>query len=469
MNLVDLPPELIQSILVHAVRSRGLKRALRLRLVNSVYSRLPLSVTQANVIFLEFFSSEVIQALYTSKILEDLCRLPHRYPPLCLGYLQFKTLGQRGYVTAPRKVIRQIADRLCVENVIPESSVDEIRSAYIKQLCSLAFRRNNCLSSFFQQHRTIDDDDNALQRHLFVAAVYTNSLSLVRRLITQGCSPWAVSSLFGLSLTAAALQGHDEILETLLATCSPHSIRRYMALTCASEEGHFNTVELVLQPRWGSWDLGNENSRDRAALNKALNTPNLEVFRRIMAARENTPLQGPLSQELLGDLINMSSPNGWNETTRFLLDMGAPADGYKISAAHRPIIEACHRGFAEIVRLLLQHGADTHGALTKAAGSGYLGIVRILVDNGCDVNEGSPPPIVRAVELEHEAMFHLLRSRGAILDTPTTGLEAAGRAKAAGLRSMLKLLAGEGVDVDNVPASKLPPMRRCFCPGSHWP
>lgn len=372
-------------------------------------------------------------------------------------------------MTAPRSVIRQIADLLCVENNVPESNAGETREAYIKQLCSLAFRRNNCLSSFFQEHRNIDDDDQALRRHLFVAAVYTNSLPLSRRLIHQGCSPWAVSSLFGLSLTAAALQGHDEILEALLATCSPHSIRRYMALVSASEEGHISTVELVLQPRWGPWDLDDENSRDRAALNKALNTPSLEVFHCIMSARENTPLQGPLSETLRGDLINVCASNGWDETVGCLLEMGAPADGFQTSSTHRPIIEACHRGFAKTVRLLLEHGADTRGALTKAAGSGFLGIVRMLLDHGCDVNEGSPPPIVAAVELEHQSMFYLLRERGAVLDTPGTGNEAAARAKAGGLQSMLNLLSREGVDVYNTSASKLPPVRRCFCPGSHWP
>lgn len=37
ISFLDLPAELIRSILVHDVLVRGLKRALRLRLVNSVY------------------------------------------------------------------------------------------------------------------------------------------------------------------------------------------------------------------------------------------------------------------------------------------------------------------------------------------------------------------------------------------------------------------------------------------------
>lgn len=419
--------------------------------------------------FLEFFSREVIQALYTSEILEDLCHVHHRYPSLSLEYLQFRTLGQRGYVTAPRRVIRQIADLLCVENNIPASSAGETREAYIKQLCSLAFRRNNCLSSFFRENKKIDDDERSLQRHLFVAAVYTNSLALVRRLIDQGYSPWSVSQLFGYSLAAAALQGHDEILEVLLAACPPHSVRRYMALVCASEKGHINTVELVLRPRWGPWDLANGNLRDRASLNKALITPSLEVFHRIMSARENTPLEGPLPEALLGDLINACASYGWDETVGCLLEMGAPADGSKSSAIHKPIIEACRRGFTKTVRLLLEHGADTRGALTKAAGSGLLEIVQILLDHGCDVNEGSPPPIVVAVGLEHQGIFSLLRERGAVLDTPGAGNEATALAKAGGLQSMLNLLSREGVDVDSVSAGKLPPTKRCFCPGSHWP
>ncbi|KAK2762336.1 hypothetical protein FQN54_001346 [Arachnomyces sp. PD_36] len=450
ITLLDLPAELIHSILVHAILVRGLKRGLRLRLVN------------------KFCSREVIQALYTSRILESLCHVGHEYPPLGLEYLQFKTLGERGNVTAPRKVIRQIADRLCVENDIPTSRAHEERGAYIKQLCRLAFERNNCLSSFFQEYKQIDDDDQALKRHLFVAAVYTNSVSLVRRLINQNHDPWASSSLFGFSLAAAALKGHEEIIQILLATCSPHSIRRYVALSCSSEAGHLGSVELVLQPQWGPWELEKKNSRDRAALSKALNTPNIEVFNRIMAARGGTPLQGPLPEAHLGDLINTSASSGWVETTQRLLAMGAPADGFEISQAHRPIMEACRHGFSEIVKLLLDHGADTYGALSKAASGGHLGIIQMLLDHGCDVNEGSPPAIVHAVDLEHVNMFYFLREKGAILNTPETGVEAAGRAKAADLQSMLKILATEGVDVDKGSTSKLPPPRQCSCPQSRW-
>lgn len=53
--------------------------------------------------------------------------------------------------------------------------------------------------------------------------------------------------------------------------------------------------------------------------------------------------------------------------------------------------------------------------MSYAASGGHLGIVKMLLDHGCDPNEASPPPIVWATYLEHDAMFDLLRERGAAM------------------------------------------------------
>jgi len=54
--------------------------------------------------------------------------------------------------------------------------------------------------------------------------------------------------------------------------------------------------------------------------------------------------------------------------------------------------EASRRGYTEIVRLLLESGADvnTHGiyALDEASGGGHTEIVRLLLESGADVNNG---------------------------------------------------------------------------------
>jgi hypothetical protein len=90
-----------------------------------------------------------------------------------------------------------------------------------------------------------------------------------------------------------------------------------------------------------------------------------------------------------------------------------------------------------------------------AAAGGSLAIVKLLLDRGnmdgsCESYNPTPPAIVSAIVLENTEMFHFLRDRGAAFGSDVTG-EAVGRAKDAGLDSMLELLAAEGVDVARFP------------------
>ncbi|KAK3080659.1 hypothetical protein LTS18_014336 [Coniosporium uncinatum] len=112
---------------------------------------------------------------------------------------------------------------------------------------------------------------------------------------------------------------------------------------------------------------------------------------------------------------------GDTAVVQHLLEFGAPTeyrDGY---TGYTALEEACRKGHGEVVELLLEHGADTRHALTAAVSSGQVAIARMLIDRGVDVNRGCPPPIVRAVQLEHVEMFRLLRRHGAVLDTLETG------------------------------------------------
>jgi hypothetical protein len=83
--------------------------------------------------------------------------------------------------------------------------------------------------------------------------------------------------------------------------------------------------------------------------------------------------------------------------------------------------------------------------------------IRLLLDQGNDINEArdlgpgfrSPPPaIVSAVVLEHLEMFTFLRERGAAFESLELVGLAVGRAKTAGLESMLSFLVACGIDIE---------------------
>lgn len=89
-------------------------------------------------------------------------------------------------------------------------------------------------------------------------------------------------------------------------------------------------------------------------------------------------------------------------------------------------------GYLCIVRMLLNHGAAVHDALSIK-----------------EANCGALLMIVHAVQLEHEQMRFLLRKSGAVLDTSATGGRALALAIGEGGESMITLLLEAGVNVVN--------------------
>jgi ankyrin repeat protein len=80
---------------------------------------------------------------------------------------------------------------------------------------------------------------------------------------------------------------------------------------------------------------------------------------------------------------------------RLLLAAGAEADARSTNLQRTPLLVATsYPGSTEVLRLLLEHGADIHAkdrsgmhALGRAAVSADVDVVRFLVEHGCDPNE----------------------------------------------------------------------------------
>ncbi len=78
-------------------------------------------------------------------------------------------------------------------------------------------------------------------------------------------------------------------------------------------------------------------------------------------------------------------------------------------------MEAASGGYADIVKLLIEHGANVNAkssvgntALTYACCGGYEDVVRILLDAGADVehqNDNGHTPLMEAASCGHVGMF----------------------------------------------------------------
>jgi ankyrin repeat protein len=70
------------------------------------------------------------------------------------------------------------------------------------------------------------------------------------------------------------------------------------------------------------------------------------------------------------------------------------------------------KGRLDLVRLLLEHGAECGEAVERAAAGSYPDVVEELLSRGADVKSRSADLLVNAVQYEHVAMFRLLMERG---------------------------------------------------------
>ncbi len=137
------------------------------------------------------------------------------------------------------------------------------------------------------------------------------------------------------------------------------------------------------------------------------------------------------------ELLRSYSPDGWTplhlaaffgntEAARLLVEAGAPLDAKsRNSLANTPLNAAAAGDHRDIVRLLLERGADPntrqHGAIAplhSAAFNGDLEMVKLLLQHHADpgaITEDNRTAAGMAEEKGHEDVAALLRSRLAAL------------------------------------------------------
>jgi ankyrin repeat protein len=253
-------------------------------------------------------------------------------------------------------------------------------------------------------------------------------------------------------LVLAAMGNQQELLTRLLdareafGLLPAHSNETYHAVVCAESRGHEKIVSLLFDPKYGN----DTNSWAESELLKIAASQNHQFLLRGLHHR----LGLKASDTVLGlaafygheDLVKTSLENGADPNAYTLVQAGA----LRVSS---PLCAAAGRGYVNIVRLLLSHGADPSNghALCYAASYGYQRTVQLLLDaSGIPVTAAWLSPLTRATRNGQAHIVKLLLDRG--LDIKNEHRKAADMsletAAGRGFETIVRILIDHGVSKD---------------------
>ncbi|KAK7213742.1 hypothetical protein V2G26_020920 [Clonostachys chloroleuca] len=176
--------------------------------------------------------------------------------------------------------------------------------------------------------------------------------------------------------------------------------------------------------------------------------------------------------------LTAAADKGDFEMVKVLLDHGADIDGnYKGSIT--PLRVASTRSHPEVARLLLERGAKADGPnqlslLTAAAGEGNLEMAKALLDGGLNVegasNENRTTPLWVASKDRHPEVVRLLLERGAEVNTKhgQFGSSPLWAASELGYVDIMTLLLDAGADIESHQLPHRATPLACAVENGHW-
>ncbi|KAF2855906.1 hypothetical protein T440DRAFT_463253 [Plenodomus tracheiphilus IPT5] len=461
MNILNLPLELFHEILFKAVRLRGLKRGLRLRLVNRVFAR------------------ETLQALlitrYVDAHLERIqCEPNIPLPSFAAEYLEHRVRSEHKNENPALLRIREVAEQLSLEG-----SEEKTIQDYIHDLCPFVLSLRGYRSSAVWGRAVWHAERNDLAADVLIAALYTKTMPIVEKWIENGRGlPRECSDLFGWPQHLAAGLGNQRLLATIMVLEGVHyghafSSARYTLLCAVAELGDAEAVRFVYNYNvedypWHMYDAKYPHyARGSERTLEGVETPSREVFRFLQKKRKLHGVSDTLERRHYSTLLKHCASRGWTDMASCYLDLGACVDGPSVADVERPLVCASKEGHGDIVRLVLWHGAKTcplamevaaenghlaviqvllhHGtepgdAVQKAAGKGYWNIVLELMRHGVVTETDLHRCLVHTVRAEHEGMFRLLLAYGATLEEESLKRTCVEAGETEELESMLELI-----------------------------
>ena len=284
------------------------------------------------------------------------------------------------------------------------------------------------------------------------AAAAVGDISGLRSLLFRGATPDTKSEYFGYALRNAARADRVDMVSLLLAhTTKVEDVEHpidvvQVSLDAACERGQNMVVQRLLLSQHKEWL---SPIILKSALTKAARNGHINLVRILSERIEESD-----KQDMLNAALGEASYRGYPDMVRFLLDSGANIHSYDY-AGQNPLLKAAARGHARVVRLLLDRGASYYRGiwgdpLYLAAKNGHEEAVQTLLEFGHDMHAEGPDYCVleRAAKNGESRMVRLCLEKGFDLQESHRGDTALELAAEYGHEDIVALLVGLGVNPD---------------------
>ncbi|TGZ57880.1 Ankyrin repeat domain-containing protein 17 [Temnothorax longispinosus] len=226
-------------------------------------------------------------------------------------------------------------------------------------------------------------------------------------------------------LMEAASAGHVDIVSLLIAhgaDVNAQSTSGNTPLMYGCAGGHEGVVCALLN---AGANVEDHNENGHTPLMEAASAGHVQVAKILL---DNGAGINTHSNEFKESALTLACYKGHLEMVRFLLEAGADQE-HKTDEMHTALMEASMDGHVEVARLLLDSGAQVNmptdsfeSPLTLAACGGHVDLAMLLIERGAnieEVNDEGYTPLMEAAREGHEEMVALLLSQGANINAQT--------------------------------------------------
>uniref|UniRef100_T1IU24 Uncharacterized protein n=1 Tax=Strigamia maritima TaxID=126957 RepID=T1IU24_STRMM len=301
------------------------------------------------------------------------------------------------------------------------------------------------------EHQTMGKNSRSLAE-----ACNDGDVGAVRKLLDEGRSVHETTEEGESLLSLACSAGYFELAQVLLAMRANVEDRGIKGdctpLMEASSCGHVDIVRLLIAH---GADVNAQSSSGNTPLMYACAAGYEEVVKVLLEAGSNVEDHNENGHTPLMEAASA----GYVCVASLLLQHGAGINTHSNEFKESALTLACYKGHLEMVRFLLEAGADQehktdemHTALMEASMDGHVDVARLLLDSGAQVNmpaDSFESPLTLAACGGHVELAMLLLERGAnIEEVNDEGYTPLMEAAREGHEEMVALLLSQGADIN---------------------